>query len=214
MTGKITLIEVQKRNKSRVNVYIDKEFVFACDMELVYQYSLKVGSEVETEKMNSIAEADNFMKAKSDALRYIEKSYKTEKEILNKLSKKGYDGKVISKVLSFMKEYNFMDDNKYAQSYINDKLRSQGKNRIVYGLRQKGIKDDIIYDKIESIDSEAQEDTAFRLAEKKYNILKNRETDKRKLYQKLAQHLVSRGYSWEIIRSSLRRLLNEDIGDE
>jgi regulatory protein len=42
----ITAIEVQKRNKNRVNIYIDGEFTFSCSAELVYTHGLKNGKTV------------------------------------------------------------------------------------------------------------------------------------------------------------------------
>lgn len=44
--GKITKIEVQKKNKDRVNVYIDNNFAFAAFNELVYKEGVKVNLEV------------------------------------------------------------------------------------------------------------------------------------------------------------------------
>lgn len=41
MMNKITNVEVQKKNKNRVNVYIDEEFAFGCDAEIVYKYGIK-----------------------------------------------------------------------------------------------------------------------------------------------------------------------------
>ena len=209
MTGMITSVDIQK-GKKRVNVYIDDEYAFACDAELVYQYKLEKSTSIDLEKISSIVKADNFIKAKKDALYFIEKAYKTEKEVFDKLLKKGYDNETIKKVLQFMKEYNFLDDTRYTDMYVNDKLHSRGKNKIVYDLRKKGIKDDVLFEKISSVDSDKERDTAYRLARKKYDVLCNRETDNKRLYQKLAQFLGSRGYSWDIIKEVLNKILKKD----
>ena len=38
----ITKIECGKRNKNRVNIYIDEEYAFSVDMEIVYKEGLKL----------------------------------------------------------------------------------------------------------------------------------------------------------------------------
>lgn len=43
----ITKVEIQKRNKDRVNVYINHEFAFACSAELVYIHNIEKGKSVD-----------------------------------------------------------------------------------------------------------------------------------------------------------------------
>ena len=91
MENIITKVEVQKNNKNRVNVYVDDEYVFSCDAELVYKYDLKKQKSIQLEELKEIIADDNYIKAKNMALRYIERAYKTEKEMKDKLINKGYD---------------------------------------------------------------------------------------------------------------------------
>ena len=42
----ITKIEVRKRNKERVNIYIDEEYAFSISAELVYKENLKVKNQI------------------------------------------------------------------------------------------------------------------------------------------------------------------------
>ena len=87
----ITKVEVQKNNKNRVNVYVDEEYAFSCAAEVVYKYDLKKEKTIKVDELREIINEDNYMKAKNSALRYIERTYKTEKEMQDKLFKKGYD---------------------------------------------------------------------------------------------------------------------------
>ena len=52
--GKITSIEVQKRNKDRVNVFVNYEFAFACNMELVYKEGLSKGCIIDERRLKEI----------------------------------------------------------------------------------------------------------------------------------------------------------------
>ncbi|EGT3615100.1 recombination regulator RecX [Clostridium perfringens] len=208
--GKITSIEVQKRNANRVNVYVDEVFTFACDAELIYKQGIQKDAVIDVESIKEIVKEDEFIKCKNSALRTVEKTYKTEKELKDKLLGRGFEEDTIRKAIDFLKEYNLLNDEKYAEMYIKDRLRTQGRNKIKYALIRKGISEEIILDKLSNIDEEDENDTAFKLAEKKYNILKKKESDKYKLSQKLFRFLLSKGYDYDCCNSVVRRLTNNE----
>ena len=212
--SKISKIEIQKNNKNRVNIYIEDEYVFSCATELIYKRKLSINESIDLEYIKSVVEEDNFIKAKTDALRAIEKTLKTEKEITDKLSKKGYDLDIIKRVIEFLKEYEFLNDSKYAEMYIKDKLNSSGRNKIIYTLRSKGIDKNIISNCFSQVDKSDEQESAFLLASKKYNLLINREKDKKKLYQKLVQFLSSKGYEWEVISGIVDKLIKGEWVEE
>ncbi|MGM9973498.1 MAG: recombination regulator RecX [Clostridiaceae bacterium] len=212
MEGIITKLEVQKKNKNRINVYIDDEYKFACDEEIVYRYKLNKGKKVDVKELEDIAEEDNFIKGKNYAFRIIEKSYKTKSQVIDKLMSRGYDENNINKIMSLLEEYNLIDDNVYVKAYIKDNLSKQGKMKLLYNLKSKGIKEDIIQSELKNIDDISLEEAAYSAAEKKYLQLKKRETDSFKITQKLSTFLLSRGYDYEIIKRVSRRLL-ENQGD-
>ncbi|NLP28565.1 MAG: recombination regulator RecX [Clostridia bacterium] len=209
----ITKVEVQKNNKNRVNVYVDEEYAFSCAAEVVYKYDLKKEKTIKVDELREIINEDNYMKAKNSALRYIERTYKTEKEMQDKLFKKGYDKVTIKKVTSFLQEYKLLDDRKYAERYIKDKQKTAGKNKIKYDLLRKGISQEIIESVLENIESDCEETNAKLLAEKKYRTILKRETDRRKVYEKLLRYLVSKGFSWELSKSVIEKVINHSILD-
>lgn len=207
--GKITKIEVQKRNKDRVNVYVDNNYAFSVNNELVYKEGLKVNLEVDEEKILSIAKEENKLKCKETALRIIERSYKTEKEMEERLIEKGYDLESIDIVIKFLKEYNFIDDQLYAKMFIKDKIKSQGSQKIKYSLIRKGIDRDIIDNLLLDIDKDEEREVLKELAIKKYNQLIKRESDKYKLRDKLCRFLISRGYDYSTVKDIIREVLEE-----
>lgn len=170
MSNIITKIEVQKRNKDRVNVYIDEEFNFACSSELIYYHNLKKGKVIDENSLNDIIKEDNYIKAKGYALKYIEKSLKTESQVKEKLYLKEYDEDTVNKVIRFLKDYNFIDDDKYCDMYIREKLNIYGRNKIKYTLLNKGVKENIVIEKINNINEEKEKKVAYKLAEKNIKL--------------------------------------------
>ncbi|MBE6069148.1 MAG: recombination regulator RecX [Clostridium lundense] len=205
----ITKIEVQKRNKNRVNVYVNEDFLFACSAEIIYNYGLKSGEKIDIDKIKTIIEEDNYIKCKNDALHSIERAYKTEKQVVQKLLAKGYEKSTIEKAILFLREYNFLDDSKFADMYVKEKLVSQGRNKIKYSLMQKGLDESLIKEKLQNIDKEKEGDSLERIGMLKYQQLIKREEDARKIYKKLGDYLMRRGYPWDEVKSFLNRTLKE-----
>ncbi|MBP1743347.1 MAG: recX [Firmicutes bacterium] len=214
MEKKITSIENQKKCSDRVNVYLDGEYAFACSLDTVVKYKLILGKSVDSSYLSSIIEEDNYVKGKAYAFRILERGMKSEKEILTKLQGKGFDEKTCTKVISLLKDYGYIDDGKLSDMYINQKLKSEGANRIKGFLYRKGIPEAVIKEKVDGIDEDAAEETAYNLAIKKYIRMAAAEEDKRKLYRKLGDFLVRRGYSYDISKKVLNRIFNEYYGGE
>lgn len=202
----ITGIESQKRNKNRVNVYIDDEFAFSCSTEIVYLKKITKGASFNADELKYVIEEDDFIKCKEAALKTIERVYKCEKELTDKLIIKGYEPQTIQRVMDFLRKYNFLNDEKYAEMYINERLKYEGIQKIRYALIRKGILQEIIDEKIQNVNSDASIDTALNLAQKKFNLLKRSEEDDRKVMKKLAEYLYRKGFSQENIKSILKKI--------
>lgn len=206
--GKITKIEGQKRTKDRVNVYIDEVYAFSVNSELVYKEGLRKDLIVDEEKLQKVVKEDNILKCKNTALRIIERSYKTEKELKEKLIEKGYGNEEIEKVFDFLREYKLMNDESYTKMYVKDRMKTQGRSKIKYALKQKGVDEESIDVALDSIDENEEKEIALDLAKKKYNVLIKRESDKYKLWNKLCRFLVGRGYDYSLAKEVVRKVVN------
>lgn len=214
MKNIITKIELGKRNKDRVNVFVDEEFSFSCSTELVFHHHLEKGKTINLDLLKDIIEEDNYIKCKSSALKFIEKSHKTEKEMTLKLLQKGYEEKTIARVMKFLKEYNFINDSKYAEVFIKDKSSSMGVNKIRYTLKGKGIEDNVIEKELHILESCEFEEENYRMlrsiAEKKYKQISSSEKDTIKASKKLCDFLARRGYTWGDIKKVIKEIDNNE----
>lgn len=206
----ITKIEVQKRNNERVNLFLDGEYAFAISAELVYTERLKVNDEIDYNKFKILAEKESLSRCKESALRIIEKSYKTEKEVRDKLKQKGYEENAITYSIEFLKKYNFLNDNYYAKAYISDKLSSMGSQKIKYNLIQKGINKEIIEEELVNINKENERNVALDIAKKKFEIIKKKENGSYKISGKLYRYLISKGYEISIVSDIVKEIMSLD----
>lgn len=207
--GKITSIEVQKKNKDRVNVFVNYEFAFACNMELIYKEGISKGSIIDEESLKEIVYKEEKLKAKSTALKILERTLKTESEIREKLIAKGYDENITEETIEFLKSYNFINDESYVKLFVKEKLKSKGKNKIKFDLQQKGIDSELISKAFLEISDDVENLKAKELCIKKYNILKKSTDDERKIKEKLFRYLVSRGYDFSLSNEIIKETINE-----
>lgn len=210
----ITKIEPQKKNKERVNVYINEDFAFACSLELLYYHNLKKDMEVTIENLEEVVREDNYIKGKNIALKYIEKSMKTEHQVRAQLIKKEYNDEVIDKVIKFLESYDFLNDTRYVESYVKQKIQSDGKNKIKFSLVRKGIDEELIKEVLSRIDTEDEVAVALKFAKKRLDILCKSERDKNKILNKISQSLLGKGFSYSIINEVLPKLSFKDLDED
>lgn len=208
----ITKIEAQKKNEDRVNIYVDDKFFMAIFKELVFTFNLKKGNEIDEKDLKSILRNEMFIKAKNKALNILSRADQSEKKIREKLAT-DYEDEVIDDVIDFLKKYNFINDDILAQRIVstNINLNRCGKNRIKQNLYNKGISKEAISEAVSEIDSDVEFENAMYLAKKRYELVKKDE--KRKIYQKISQHLAYKGFDYDIIKRVLNKLLNYDEYD-
>ena len=208
----ITKIEVQKKNQDRVNIYVNNEFFIAIYTELVYRFGLKKGIDIDEDKLKALLKDEIYIKAKNKALNILSKSDQSEKKIREKLSY-DFEESVIDKVISFLKDNNFINDDILAQKIVNTNinLNKCGINKIKQNLYIKGINKNSIDEALGDVDYNIEFENAMYLAKKRYNRIKNE--DKRKIYQKISQHLAYKGFNYDIIKRVLNKILNFDEYD-
>lgn len=124
----------------------------------------------------------DFEVAKEKAIRYIGISRKTEYEVFQKLKKLKFDDEIINKVIEYIKNLNYLNDHEYVDAYIRQCMRLQ--NYSIYEIKnkllQKGIKKDIIGEKLEVLyESDYEKNVVEKLLKGK---LKNADDEKRKAY--------------------------------
>ncbi|MCT4595342.1 MAG: recombination regulator RecX [Anaeromicrobium sp.] len=208
--GIITKLEASS-SEDRINIYIDEKFSMSVKDEIVYSLYIRKGQSIDEDRLKEIVEEENYMKAKSKALHILKFSSKSEKEIIDRLKKNEFEDKTIGRVLEFLKKYDFINDNRLAKNIIKSKVNSKklGKNRVKRDLYKKGVSDKIIEEEMdETLDEEIEFENALELAYRKKSNLKD--TDKRKLYEKIGRFLVYRGYDFEIVKRVLNKVLKNE----
>ena len=201
----ITKVEPQKHNPERCNVYLDGEFVCAMSMLVVIQNQLLPGKDISQEKLLDMLFESEKENAFNYAVDYICKYVPSQKQMTHKLYDKKYSKRVVDYVIEKCKGYGYIDDEKYAQSYVFQNRKLKGKLKLKQELMLKGIDQKIIDEVLQDYD---EEDGCLVLARKK---ALNKDLDDPKVYAQLVRFLQYRGYDWEQIKSAIDKVrANED----
>lgn len=205
--GIVTKIEYQK-NKTRVNIYVDGEFFCGLNSEVLFSNQIKVGSEVDEQRLKALIFESEVKKGVSYVFGLLAKKPYTEREIRTKLYQKGYSSETTQKIIETIKEYKLIDDSDYAKTYV-DSNKTKSKREIEFNLSQKGIDKHIIQNAVNDIEND-DEMAKIDIITAKY--MKNKPKTSENL-QKLFRYLQGKGFEFELIKNKISKL-KEQVNDE
>ena len=214
MPKTITQIVVQKKRKNRCSVFLDDEFAFGLDQDVVLKFGLKKGDVLTKHQIEEILLNEEKKKAKDRALNFLSYRDRSEKEIRTKLKDVGYEENIIEWVIGELKRLKLIDDQKFAQSYAQTQMitRPMGEYFLRKELKQKGIGGELIEETVSKIFQEKDQLTvAVELAHKRLKRFKN--IDEIKAKKRVSDFLLRRGFSWEIVSQVLERWNEIGVGD-
>lgn len=199
--GKITEIKEGKRNKERINIYIEEEFAFAVYLDTALSNHLKKGLDLSEEDVARIICEDGEKYAIASALKYLSYRMRTERELRDKLKSKEIPADVIDITVEKLKELGYLDDMEFAKLYVQELMQKYGKRVVVQKLLQKGILREIAEAALESMPQE--QNVINQYVERLKQKYKSEEEYNGK--QKIVRALMSKGFDYEDIKSALLR---------
>jgi len=204
MVGKITALVAQKRNKERVNVFIDGEFAFG--LAMIEAIKLHKGQELDAAEIARLKALDEVEVAYESALTFLSFRPRSTAEVRRNLLKKEYTEGAIDKVIERLTTVGLVNDAEFAQFWVDNRERFKplSSRGLRYELRQKGVPDDEIESAIEALD---EEDSAYRAGSARAGRISTE--DKQVFNKKLGSYLARRGFSYNIVRDVVDRLWKE-----
>ena len=148
---------------------------------------------------------DPLQKARAYCFLLLKFRLRSEKEIYQRLKNKRFDEQIIRETLRFLKDKEFLDDNLFAKSWIEFRLkRPLGIRRIRQELKLKGIDEETIDAKLaEAKNGYSEEEIVEGIVRKRLKSFKKEEfaTAKRRLFA----YLMRRGFSAEIASDAINK---------
>ncbi|MDP2922540.1 MAG: regulatory protein RecX [Candidatus Omnitrophota bacterium] len=137
-------------------------------------------------------------------LKYRPRSYA---EIKSHLKQKGYSPAITDKVIAYLSENNYINDEEFLRIYIASSLaKGWGRRRIDLALKRFGIGEHLREEALK--DREIYCDKLREIIERKLR----RYSGTKNAYQKIVRYLASRGFDYEDIFKELDNLGIERFG--
>jgi len=131
------------------------------------------------------------------------------------LEKSWTNSEIVDAVLEKLSEYKYLDDRQYAADLAVSKLRQrpQGRRRLKQTLSQKKLDKDIVDEAISSAFEKLPEAELIDQAIEKQIRLKGKPKTREDV-KKFYDHLLRRGFSYDLVANRMRDLGKYDLGDE
>jgi len=125
-------------------------------------------------------------------------------EIFDKALSWGCKPEEISELIGFLVERKFLDDRRYTEAFVKDKLRFKkwGRVKIAYMLRAKRIDGNTIIDVFSRIDETEYNEILTNELQKKIRTLSGNIFEKK---GKLFRFATGRGFEAEIVNESISK---------
>lgn len=186
---------VVQLDKRKSKVLTDEGLTFALYRGELKKYDIREGGELSVETYHRILKEVLFKRARERCLYLLKARDRTEQEIRRKLKKGWYPQEAIENAVEFLKEYRFVDDEKYCRGYIRAYGGKKSRKQLEFELRNKGLSRETIADFMEENPVDEESQILKYLRKKGYE----RDTTPPREKAKIASALARKGFSFDEI---------------
>jgi regulatory protein len=207
VSGTITALRTQKRDKTRVAVHLDGEYAFG--LALIHALWLKIGQTLTDAQIEELKAADTLEKARLKAVDFIGYRPRSVAEVRRRLSRAGVDEENILQIVANLQGAGLLDDASFSKEWVDSRLRSAPKSRrmMAWELRQKGVAQGVIDETLQAADVDDAQ-TAQDMARRRLPRLANADALAKK--RKLSEYLARNGFDYAIISEAVAAVLNQE----
>ncbi|MGE6258227.1 recombination regulator RecX [Heyndrickxia sporothermodurans] len=211
----ITKISVQKNNAERYNIFLDGQYAFSVDEEVLARFQLMKGKELTDLEIAEIDYEDDIRKSVNLAIQFLSYRMRSEKEVKDYLKQKDINELVIHEVIHKLFDLKYLNDQEFAIAYVRTQMNTtkKGTKTIQLELQDKGIDENLIGIALQEFSEEQQISHAISLIDKL--IKQNKKLSEKSLKQKIEQTLLRKGYSFDMIQTALSEVdFSKDESEE
>ncbi len=204
MSNIITLLKVQEKDKTRVNVFLDEQFAFAITLNAAL--NLRKGQQLSEAEIEQLKATDERQRAYTKALYFLGFRARSQAEIEQYLREKEYPPAVIQTVVQRLVAEKYLDDEAFARSWVDsrEQMRPRSSRALRFELRQKGVSATVIDELVETVDDDAAAWAAVEPKLARWQALEQQE-----FFKKLSGFLGRRGFTYEVTRRIYKRAWTE-----
>ncbi|MBB6019420.1 regulatory protein [Paenibacillus sp. JGP012] len=208
----ITMVERTKSREARYRISFGIHSITVLE-DVMIKYRLTRGSTFMKKDLEAILIADERQRTYVQSLRFLEFKQRTRHELRQKLKQKEFAISIIEEVLDRLEQEKLVDDDLFAKEWTRQRMEGQRKGKlwIRQELRQKGIANELIAEVLDDVSAEAELDTALTAGRKKWKQVRGDVQEKKR---KTFAYLMRRGFSMDMVRRVVNRLIEEDGAED
>lgn len=202
---RITALDRKPRRRS-FELQIDGQPAFSLSPDICVQFGLHAGQEISNERLSDVREAEECHAAMKSALRLLSYRPRSEREIRDRLAKKGVRPEIQDATLARLRETGLIDDEAYARTFVESRDRTSPRARrlIAAELRTKGVGRHVAEEATAEVDDRA---AAYRAAARRARSLSR--VSFAEFRRRLGDFLMRRGFDYETAEDTVSRLWGE-----
>jgi regulatory protein len=200
----ITALEIQKRNKERVNVFVDGEYAFS--LSLMEAAQLRKGQVLSEAEVANLRGEDAIIQAVDKAAHFLGYRPRSTAEVRRNLTDKEIPAEVIDKAVERLTAMGYLDDDAFARYWVQNRseFKPLSNRALRQELRQKGVPNTVIDTVLEDT---SESELAYKAARTQLRRLKR--LNRKDFHTKIASFLQRRGFSYSTARDVIQRLVDE-----
>ena len=204
MDYRITALTLQKRNRQRVNIYLDGEFAFG--LASILAAWMQVGQTLSDEKIAQLKAEDEREVAYQRAIKFMNYRPRTESEIRQNLQKHAVSDNVLNDVIQRLQRAGLLDDRYFADAWVENRidLHPRSRRALAFELKQHGVDQQVIEQSLAQVDDDQ---IAYLAAVRQSHKLKA--LDWQNFRQKMYGFLARRGFDYETSAPVVKRVWQE-----
>ncbi len=205
---------VSRYKGTTYEVEIDESRKLYLHIDIITDFSVRTGMELERDELRKIVYASNFRRAYQRALFLLDYRDYSAKEMTEKLIKTYKSETLCSAVLKKLKENGFIDDVRYAERLARKlvEIRKFGCRRAKREIMLKGIDQFTAEDTLAVYDDRFSENLMELLKTKHSRYLTD--SSDRKSIEKVKNALVRYGYDFSDINRAVKEYFENSIYEE
>ena len=199
--------KIEKKKRLYLLEMDDSEKLYITE-DTIVRFMLSKGMKITEQELKEIQDYAQFSYGKNLALYHLSFKQRTAKEVKDYLTQHDIQPEIISQVLDNLKKDNWINDRKYANSFIQSNLLTGDKGAFVLKkkLSQKGISSTIIEEELNRFDfTQLTDKVAEKLLKKHQGKLPSKA-----LQDKILQSLINKGFSYSQAKTAYQHLEIEE----
>jgi regulatory protein len=159
-------------------------------------------------------DADPVDVARAIVLRQLTAGPRTRSQLEQALKRRDVPDSAAGEVLDRFAELGYVDDEAFARAWVDSRHAGRGLARraLTYELRQRGVSDDVAREAVDTLDADAERETARALVRRRLASLRGQPADvaARRLAGMLARKGYPSGLAFAVIREELQAAASHD----